>query len=110
MVLINEVDSLQLCDLPRPVPGAGEVLIEVRATGLNPSDLKNVLGRFPYTTTPRIPGRDFSGVVVEGSAELLGKAVWGGTGTGFSFNRDGDRKSTRLNSSHLPRSRMPSSA
>jgi NADPH:quinone reductase-like Zn-dependent oxidoreductase len=85
----GSLDSLQLCDLPRPVPGAGEVLIEVRATGLNPSDLKNVLGRFPYTTTPRIPGRDFSGVVVEGSAELLGKAVWGGTGTGFSFNRDG---------------------
>ena len=26
------------------------------------------------------------------------------------FNADGDRKSTRLNSSHMPKSRMPSSA
>ncbi len=85
----GSLDSLQLKDLPRPVPGAGEVLVEVRATGLNPSDLKNVLGRFPYTTTPRIPGRDFSGVVVEGPEELLGKAVWGGTGKGFGFTRDG---------------------
>lgn len=83
------LDSLQLRDLPTPVPGVGEVLIEVRAAGLNPSDVKNVLGRFPYTTTPRIPGRDFSGVVVSGSPELQGKAVWGGTGKGFGFDRDG---------------------
>ncbi|WP_144823127.1 quinone oxidoreductase family protein [Marinobacter piscensis] len=61
----GSLESLQLNELPKPVPGAGEVLIEVRAAGLNPSDLKNVLGRFPYTTAPRIPGRDFSGVVVE---------------------------------------------
>lgn len=85
----GSLDALQLNDLPKPVPGAGEVLVEVRAAGLNPSDLKNVLGRFPYTTTPRIPGRDFSGVVVEGPPELQGKAVWGGTGKGFSFTRDG---------------------
>ncbi|MBK1886636.1 quinone oxidoreductase family protein [Marinobacter sp. DY40_1A1] len=85
----GSLDSLQVIDLPRPVPGAGEVLVEVRAAGLNPSDLKNVLGRFPYTTTPRIPGRDFSGVVVEGPEELLGQAVWGGTGKDFSFTRDG---------------------
>ncbi len=43
------LDSLQVRDVPRPVPGPGEVLIEVRATGINPSDLKNVLGSFPYT-------------------------------------------------------------
>ncbi|NWN92206.1 zinc-binding alcohol dehydrogenase family protein [Marinobacter adhaerens] len=85
----GSLESLQLNELPKPVPGAGEVLIEVRAAGLNPSDLKNVLGRFPYTRTPRIPGRDFSGVVVEGPDDMLGKAVWGGTGKGFSFTRDG---------------------
>lgn len=85
----GSLESLQLNDVPTPVAGANEVLVEVRAAGLNPSDLKNVLGRFPYTTTPRIPGRDFSGVIVEGPEELLGKAVWGGTGKGFSFTQDG---------------------
>jgi NADPH:quinone reductase-like Zn-dependent oxidoreductase len=85
----GSLESLQLKDLPKPVPGAGEVLVEVRAAGLNPSDLKNVLGRFPYTTAPRIPGRDFSGVVVEGPEELLAESVWGGTGKGFSFTQDG---------------------
>lgn len=85
----GSLDSLQINDIPKPVPGVGEVLVEVRAAGLNPSDLKNVQGLFPYTTMPRIPGRDFAGVVADGPAELIGKAVWGGTGKGFSFTQDG---------------------
>ena len=48
-----------------------------------------ILGLFPYTTGPRIPGRDFAGVVVAGPDELLGQAVWGGTGKGFGFYQDG---------------------
>lgn len=81
--------ALQVRQLPKPVAQAGEVLVEVRATGINPSDIKNVQGLFPYTSTPRIPGRDFAGVVVEGPEKLLGKAVWGGTGKGFGFYQDG---------------------
>lgn len=85
----GNLDSLCLIDLPTPQAATDEVLIEVRAAGLNPSDVKNVLGRFAYTTLPRIPGRDFAGVVVQGPQELLGQAVWGGSGKGFGFNRDG---------------------
>ncbi len=85
----GSLDTLQLHGLAKPVPAAGEVLVEVRATGVNPSDIKNVLGLFPYTTTPRIPGRDFAGVIVEGPEQLLGQAVWGGSGQGFGFYRDG---------------------
>lgn len=85
----GDLESLQLCDLPIPALDDGDVLVEVHAAGLNPSDVKNVLGLFPYTTTPRIPGRDFAGVVVQGPSELMGQAVWGGTGKGFGFTRDG---------------------
>ena len=85
----GSLDTLQLYVLAKPVPAAGEVLVEVRATGVNPSDIKNVLGLFPYTTTPRIPGRDFAGVVVAGPEQLLGQAVWGGSGQGCGFYRDG---------------------
>lgn len=84
----GDLAALRPVELPRPVPEDGEVLVEVRAAGLNPSDVKNVLGRFPYTTLPRVPGRDFAGVVVEGPEHLLGIAVWG-TGKGLGFNRDG---------------------
>ncbi|WP_417522273.1 quinone oxidoreductase family protein [Marinobacter sp.] len=83
------LDALQMQDLPKPVPKDGEVLVEVRATGVNPSDIKNVLGRFPYTKPPVIPGSDFAGVIVDGPAELQGKSVWGGTGKGFGFYQDG---------------------
>jgi len=84
----GSLDHLRLVDLPTPVAGPDEVLIRVEAAGLNPSDVKNVLGRFPYTTLPRVPGRDFAGVVEQGPAHLLGKAVWG-TGKGPGFLRDG---------------------
>ncbi|NWC66245.1 zinc-binding alcohol dehydrogenase family protein, partial [Pseudomonas sp. P7758] len=71
-----------------PAPAAGEVLVQIKAAGLNPSDVKNVLGRFPYTTLPRIPGRDFAGVVVQGPQELVGQEVWG-TGRDLGFFADG---------------------
>jgi NADPH:quinone reductase-like Zn-dependent oxidoreductase len=84
----GDLEALQYVELPMPVPAQDEVLIEVKAAGLNPSDVKNVLGRFPYTTLPRVPGRDFAGVVVEGPKALLGQEVWG-TGKEPGFFRDG---------------------
>lgn len=84
----GDLAALQYVELPKPVAGQDEVLIQVKAAGLNPSDVKNVLGRFPYTTLPRVPGRDFAGVVVEGPSALLGQEVWG-TGKEPGFFRDG---------------------
>ncbi len=60
----------------------------MQSAGLNPSDVKNVLGLFPYTTTPRIPGRDFAGIVTVGPGDLIGRAVWG-SGRDLGFDRDG---------------------
>lgn len=85
---IGDLSSLRHVEVPTPVAGANEVLVQIKAAGLNPSDVKNVLGRFPYTTVPRIPGRDFAGVVVEGPQALLGQAVWG-TGRDLGFFADG---------------------
>ena len=82
------LDALALVDADVPEPAEDEALVRVRAAGLNPSDLKNVLGRFPYTTVPRIPGRDFAGVVEAGPGKWQGRAVWG-SGKGIGFVRDG---------------------
>lgn len=84
----GDLSSLRFVDVATPQPGADDVLVEIKAAGLNPSDVKNVLGRFPYTTLPRIPGRDFAGVVVEGPQALLGQEVWG-TGRELGFFADG---------------------
>jgi len=84
----GDLAALEVVELPTPVPAAGEVLVQIKAAGLNPSDVKNVLGRFPYTTLPRVPGRDFAGVVIEGPSELIGQEVWG-TGNQIGFSRNG---------------------
>ncbi len=59
-----------------PNPGEEEVLVHVKAAGINPSDIANVAGRFKKTTLPRTPGRDFAGIVVRGKRHE-GKEVWG---------------------------------
>ena len=71
-----------------PVPKAGEVLVQVLAAAINPSDAKNVMGKMPETITPRVPGRDFAGRVVSGDSSWEGKAVFG-TGGDIGFGRDG---------------------
>src|SRR5580704_426907 len=81
-------DVLELVELPKPVCVEGGAVVEVRSSSVNPSDVKNVAGSFENTTLPRIPGRDFSGVVVEGPSSWLGVDVWG-TGGDIGFTRDG---------------------
>ena len=63
-----------------PVLKQGEVLVRVVSAGVNPSDVKAALGIMPKAIFPRIPGRDFAGVVVDGPSSWLGKEVWGSGG------------------------------
>jgi NADPH:quinone reductase len=68
--------------------GADDVVVEVKAAGVNPSDVKAATGLMPYAVFPRTPGRDFSGVVVGGPAEWLGREVFGSSGD-LGIRRDG---------------------
>ena len=79
---------LKVEEVATPEPGKGEVLVEVRAAAINPSDVKNVAGVMHGTTLPRVPGRDFAGVIVRGPTELMNREVWG-TGGDIGFTRDG---------------------
>lgn len=80
--------ELRLEQLPKPSISENEVLVQIHAAGINPSDVKNVQGNMEGTTLPRTPGRDFAGVVIEGPESLLGLEVWG-TGGDVGFTRDG---------------------
>ncbi|HWW46914.1 MAG TPA: zinc-binding alcohol dehydrogenase family protein [Xanthobacteraceae bacterium] len=60
--------------------GPDQVVVEVKAAGVNPSDVKAATGLMPYAIFPRTPGRDYAGVVVDGPAEWLGREVFGSSG------------------------------
>ena len=84
----GSLDELVMREVPKPTVGPGEVLVQVKAAAINPSDVKNVLGAMHQTTLPRTPGRDFSGIVVSGPNALLGKSVFG-SGGNLGIGRDG---------------------
>jgi len=66
-VTVGEGGSLSVQTLPVPKPGAGEVLLKVRAAGVNPVDWKAAGGR-----VGQVPGTDVAGVIVS-----LGEGVSG---------------------------------
>jgi hypothetical protein len=84
----DSLANLKVEELPMPVPKEGEGLVKVLAAAINPSDVKNILGKMAETKPPRVPGRDFAGLVVAGDTQWLGKSVFG-TGGDLGFGRDG---------------------
>jgi NADPH2:quinone reductase len=78
---------LELAELAAPAITETTARVRVMAASVNPSDVKNVAGAMRQTTLPRIPGRDFAGVVEAGPPEWIGAQVWGTGNTGFT--RDG---------------------
>ena len=67
---------------------ANEVLIEVKAAAVNPSDVKAATGLMPYAVFPRTPGRDYAGIVIDGPSEAIGREVFGSSGD-LGIRRDG---------------------
>jgi NADPH:quinone reductase-like Zn-dependent oxidoreductase len=81
-------EALQLRELPVPVPEPGWVLIEVKAFGLNRSELQTRLGLAEGVTFPRVPGIEASGIVAAcpgGEFAVGGQvvAMMGGMGRQF---------------------------
>ena len=76
------IDTLQLsCEKQvQPAAQSGEVVVQVHAAGVNPSDVKATLGIMPHAVFPRTPGRDFAGAIVDGPTALMGLKVWGSGG------------------------------
>jgi NADPH:quinone reductase len=69
--------KLTLVNLPDPQPRPRWAIVRIRAASVNPSDAKNVEGQMMGTVLPRVPGRDFSGVVEAGPPDWIGAEVCG---------------------------------
>jgi NADPH:quinone reductase-like Zn-dependent oxidoreductase len=85
----GDVDVLNVVDVPRPAPGPGQLLVRVRAAGINPGEAKIRNGalhaRFP-ATFPSGEGTDLAGTVAEIGSGTTGVAV-GEEVIGWTDNR-----------------------
>ena len=73
----GEPEQLVLVDLPEPTPGPGEVLIRVRAAGLNRADLLQRQGHYPPPPgASALPGMEVAGeIAAVGGGDLDGWKV-----------------------------------
>src|SRR5450830_1018490 len=68
-------DVLRLGERPMPVPGAGEMLIRVCASGVNRPDVLQRSGNYPAPAgASDIPGLEVAGVIEQGDAQELARA------------------------------------
>ncbi|WP_216363702.1 NAD(P)-dependent alcohol dehydrogenase [Subtercola boreus] len=73
-------DVLTINQVPVPVAAPGEVLVRVRAAGINHHDLINRSGAMKFIMGRKFPfgtGLEFAGNVVAGEAFAAGQMVWG---------------------------------
>jgi NADPH:quinone reductase-like Zn-dependent oxidoreductase len=85
----GETDVLQVVDVERPVPGPGQVLVNVRAAAINPGEAsirKGLLHQRWPATFPSGQGSDLAGVVAAVGEGVQAFAV-GDEVIGFTDNR-----------------------
>jgi NADPH:quinone reductase-like Zn-dependent oxidoreductase len=101
----GEADVLQVVDVPRPVPQAGEVVIRVKAAGINPGEAAIRRGllheRWP-ATFPSGQGSDLAGVVDELGPGVTDVAV-GDEVIGFTHDRASHAELVAVDAGHLTR-------
>eukprot|EP00887_Chlorella_sp_A99_P003043 scaffold9.g3043.t1 len=64
----NPAAGLAVAELPRPTPGPGEALVQLKLRPVNPADIFSIIGVYPGwrpPTLPAVPGLEGLGVVVE---------------------------------------------
>lgn len=97
------VEVLQVRDVPRPVPGPGQVLVEVRAAGINPDDVplrEGLLRSVVDLALPSGQGTDLAGVIVEVGPGMSRLAI-GTEVLGFSHGHDAQAELVAVPERHL---------
>jgi NADPH:quinone reductase-like Zn-dependent oxidoreductase len=97
------VDVLKVVEVPRPEPGAGQVLVQVKAAGINPGEAKIRAGllhaRWP-ATFPSGEGSDLAGIVAETGPGVTRAAV-GDEVIGWTDNRASQAEYVLVEEQHL---------
>src|SRR6516162_4817570 len=96
-------DVLNVVDVPRPEPGPGQVLVQVKAAGINPGEAKIRAGllhaRWP-ATFPSGQGSDLAGVVAGTGPGATGFTA-GDEVIGYTDNRSSQAEYVVVEERHL---------
>jgi NADPH:quinone reductase-like Zn-dependent oxidoreductase len=97
------VDVLNVVDVPRPVPGPGQVLVQVKAAGINPGEAKIREGQYAEqwpATFPSGQGSDLAGVVAGTGPGVTGFAA-GDEVIGYTDDRASQAEFAVVEAGHL---------
>ena len=97
------IDVLKVVDVPQPVPGAGEVLVRVKAAGINPGEGKirdGLLDAMWPATFPSGQGSDLAGIVAATGAGVTGVSA-GDEVIGWTDNRASQAEFVVVEEEHL---------
>lgn len=77
-LMLTGEDALEVQEVPVPRPKAGQILVRMAASPVNPSDLMTVKGRYGTKAEyPFVPGLEGSGTVVASGAGLMARWMMG---------------------------------
>ena len=71
-VVFPAANEVVLSDLPDPVPGRGEAVIAVRASGICHTDIEVLRGNYGTSAFPVVPGHEYAGEVLEVGEDVEG--------------------------------------
>jgi len=63
--VLVEPQKVIIQDVPKPEPGPGQVLVQVRRIGVCGSDIHAYYGKHPYISCPIVQGHEFAGRITE---------------------------------------------
>jgi NADPH:quinone reductase-like Zn-dependent oxidoreductase len=97
------IDVLKVVDVPRPVPSAGQVLVQVKAAGINPGEAKireGLLDALWPATFPSGEGSDLAGMVAEAGPGVTSFSA-GDEVIGWTDNRASQAEYVVVEAQHL---------
>lgn len=74
----GDAATLDLVNIDKPSPGKHQVLVKIKAAGINRTDLRRVQQHFKEEDGPHVAGLEFAGEIVELGPEVNGLAIGDG--------------------------------